>query len=137
MNERYNQFDSARDNTRIAAGTHFWCHACQVARPNQELSPDNRYCLRCYEFLNKEAALAGKNAGQWKPVTTDCILTRQETKPVDSNVVSKILHVDNPSENYEKKALRGRGRPRKTSGDVSRITAWRRRKETQHQEVLL
>ena len=45
------KFDTRQDNELIATGTHFWCHACMVARPLDDVSPDPRYCQRCYESL--------------------------------------------------------------------------------------
>jgi hypothetical protein len=54
-----------RDNQLIAAGTHFWCEACLVARPLDDRSPDPRYCQGCYEFLLKEAKML-KEAGSWR-----------------------------------------------------------------------
>jgi len=58
-------FNIKRDNELIAAGTHFWCEACVVARPLGNQSPDPRYCLHCYEVLVKEAAML-KDAGSWR-----------------------------------------------------------------------
>lgn len=55
-------FDIKRDNELIAVGSHFWCQGCLVARPLDDHSPDPRYCLMCYEFLSKEAAMLNK----WK-----------------------------------------------------------------------
>jgi hypothetical protein len=51
------EFDIKRDNELIAAGTHFWCEACLVARPLDDRSPDERYCQDCYDFLRKEAEM--------------------------------------------------------------------------------
>lgn len=64
-------FNTKRDNELIAAGTHFWCEACLVARPLDDQSPDPRYCLICYEFLLKEAALLLLKQGrpEWVPKT--------------------------------------------------------------------
>jgi len=51
------EFDIKRANELIAAGTHFWCKACLVARPLDDRSPDRRYCQGCYDFLLKEAEM--------------------------------------------------------------------------------
>lgn len=64
MSER--QFDIKRDNELINAGTHFWCHACMVARLWAEKSPDERYCFRCFAVLMDEAALLPKRKA-WMP----------------------------------------------------------------------
>jgi hypothetical protein len=58
-------FDIKRDNELIAAGTHFWCEACLIARPLDDQSPDPRYCQGCYDFLLKEARML-KEAGSWR-----------------------------------------------------------------------
>ena len=55
MGNKY--FNAKRDRELIAAGTHFFCHACLVAKPASEQSPDERYCQGSYEFLLKEAKL--------------------------------------------------------------------------------
>ena len=68
MTERWPQFNIKKDIELINAGTHFWCKACQVARPLSEKSPDPRYCQGCYELLLKEAELeGGRRAGEWRP----------------------------------------------------------------------
>lgn len=59
------KFDVKRDNELIAAGTHFWCEACIVARPLDDQSPDPRYCLACFSILTEEARML-KEAGTWK-----------------------------------------------------------------------
>ena len=63
------EFDIHRDNELIAAGTHFWCETCLVARPLDDQSPDQRYCLNCYDFLLKEAELLSPKQGrpEWIP----------------------------------------------------------------------
>lgn len=40
----------------------FWCEVCLVGNP----SPDERYCLSCYDFLNKEGKLLSGSPA-WKP----------------------------------------------------------------------
>jgi hypothetical protein len=58
-------FDIKRDNKLIAAGTHFWCEACLVARPIDNQSLDPRYCQGCYEVLVMEAEML-KETGTWR-----------------------------------------------------------------------
>jgi hypothetical protein len=67
-------FNIKRDNELIAAGTHFWCEACLVARPLDNQSLDPRYCMSCYDFLNKEAEML-KETGTWRRpgwIAADC-----------------------------------------------------------------
>lgn len=54
-------FDSKRDCEFIAAGTHFFCQTCLVARPVSDRSPDPRYCWGCYDFLAEEAKMLPAN----------------------------------------------------------------------------
>jgi len=60
-------FDIKRDNELIAAGTHFWCEVCLVAQPLDDQSPDKRYCLGCYDFLNKEAEMLRESGSRSRP----------------------------------------------------------------------
>jgi len=79
-------FDVKRDNALIAAGTHFWCETCIVARPIETRSPDYRYCQGCYEFLLKEAQMdTSRGGGNWKPAVT---LPDKETSPLKAAEVS-------------------------------------------------
>lgn len=61
-----NYFDIKRDNELIAAGTHFWCEGCLMARPLDEQSSDPRYCRGCCDFLIQEANLTSSRA-DWVP----------------------------------------------------------------------
>ncbi|MFC1981082.1 hypothetical protein ACFLVN_02430 [Chloroflexota bacterium] len=66
MNNGY--FNIKRDNELIATGTHFYCYACLTARPIDDISPDERYCQGCCEFLLKEASLdKNPKKAQWVP----------------------------------------------------------------------
>jgi hypothetical protein len=63
-------FNIKRDNKFIAAGTHFWCQVCLIARPLSDHSPDPRYCQSCYDFLVEEAKLLNKwKLPDWVPIT--------------------------------------------------------------------
>ena len=64
-------FDVERDKVLINAGTHFLCVTHQIALPIEQQSPDNRYCLTCYNFLLEEAKLIPDNRNkhpEWLPV---------------------------------------------------------------------
>lgn len=61
-------FDSQREKAIIEGGG-FFCEACCIGKPSGEQSPDERYCLACYEFLLKEAELdTSRRTASWKPV---------------------------------------------------------------------
>lgn len=60
-------FDIKRDNELIAAGTHFWCEACLMAKPVDDMSRDQRYCQGCYDFLVYEAALLVEKGSTRRP----------------------------------------------------------------------
>lgn len=59
-------FDAERDNQLIAAGTHFWCEGCLIARPLDTRSPDPRYCQGCHDFLSEEASHLDRKPS-WTP----------------------------------------------------------------------
>ncbi len=87
MTERWPQFNIKKDIELINAGTHFWCKACQVARPLSEKSPDPRYCQGCYELLLKETELeGGRRAGEWRP---------KKGKRLADSCTGSILTIDN------------------------------------------
>jgi hypothetical protein len=75
--ENVAKFDVKRDNELIAAGTHFWCHACQVARPLASKSPDERYCQGCFDVLTYEAGLLPPKSRKpaWIPKARDAAPT--------------------------------------------------------------
>ena len=52
----YDYLASKRDRDIIDAGG-FYCAACLIGKPLDDISPDPRYCLGCYEFLLKEAEM--------------------------------------------------------------------------------
>jgi len=114
MSERWPQFDAKRDNELIAAGTHFWCHACQVARLLAEKSLDERYCRPCRDLLKAEAALETRRK-PWHPrgavsspvkdvkevvtasVPIECVTTSRvtnSTQGVESAIDVKIAALD-------------------------------------------
>ena len=59
-------FDSKRDKELFAAGTHFWCEGCLIARPLDARSPDPRYCQGCHDFLSEEASHLSRKPS-WTP----------------------------------------------------------------------
>jgi len=59
-------FDAKRDAELVAAGTHFWCQGCFLARPLSEQSPDPRYCQGCHDFLLEEAEMQNTRKA-WMP----------------------------------------------------------------------
>lgn len=93
-------FDNKRDNELIAAGAHFWCNACLIARPLDDQSPDKRYCFGCYNFLLKEAEMLSPKQGrpQWLPQAGE--LTKKtadvsgHTPLIMSTLESKEIKVD-------------------------------------------
>jgi len=46
----------------------FYCKACLMDKVEADMSPDDRYCQDCYEFLLKEAEmLTGHQRADWRP----------------------------------------------------------------------
>ena len=108
------------------AGTHFFCQGCLVHRPLDDRSPDERYCQQCCDFLLQEAATQPTRKAAWM------LQTGGQGVPSDSHqtkaeVVSEIVDKEIIPASGAKGIMKQRGRPRKT-GEVSRVTAWRRRK---------
>jgi len=62
-------FDAQRDSRLITQGSHFFCHACLVARPVESRSADSRYCQQCCDFLTAEGAILqrGTRRPSWLP----------------------------------------------------------------------
>jgi len=128
-------FNCARDKEQIAAGTHFFCQAHQIAVPREQQSVDPRYCRDCYDFLLQEAALIPRNRSKspkWLPIT-DVGITPQtaiETLPVPKIGVSKLHNGKTlilTTKGTREGIMKQRGRPKK-EGEVSRVTQWRRSK---------
>ena len=124
-------FNIKKDNELISTGGYFFCHACLVARPLVEQSPDPRYCSGCFEVLKVEAALQPTRKVSWMPknITPKTAPEATETAPARQDVVSKIQQDGNPPI-IEKHGImqQERGRPRK-EGKISRSTTWRREKQ--------
>jgi len=121
-------FDSALDDKLIAAGTHFYCHACLIARPVEEHSPDPRYCKGCYEFLNLEAANDPRGRRpRWAPALP-AYSGAFRSAPVPGDGVSLM--------GAKEILRRQRGRPRVIGTKMSRTTRWRRLQEVKNQEAM-
>lgn len=80
-------FDFKRDTKIVNAGG-FFCQACLVGKPLDDISPDSRYCRGCYEFLNKEASIlpAGKHP-RWVPKTPQPKIRGEKPIPVPQDAV--------------------------------------------------
>jgi len=112
----------------IAAGSHFWCDACVVARPQVEQSPDPRYCRGCYEILKTEAEMQSTKKAAWMPKDGSRKTAPKATQatPAMQGVVLQHPDHDNPPIIKKQVVLQHPGgRPRKV-GSVHRVTKWRR-----------
>ena len=120
-------FNIKRDIAIERAGG-FWCEACLVSHPLSKQSADPRYCSSCFKFLMDEAKLLPPSRGKptWVPVPG-----HPEALPAVEKVVAKLPDKGTPPVGVMQRAG---GRPKK-SGEVSRVTLWRRKK--QQQGVLL
>ena len=87
MTDRWPMFDIKRDKELIAAGTHFWCEACLMAKPVDEKSADLRYCRGCYDFLTGEAStLAITRKPGWVPRETTVKTRSRKNKSVNADI---------------------------------------------------
>ena len=48
---------SIKRDTELMNGGGFFCEACLIGKPMDDISLDPRYCQNCYELLLKEADL--------------------------------------------------------------------------------
>ena len=68
-------FDIKRD-IELSSNGGFFCAACLIGKPADDMSPDSHYCLGCYEVLSDEAALVSHlSKASWKPVISDSYKT--------------------------------------------------------------
>ena len=76
----------------------FYCKACLMDKTEAEMSPDDRYCQGCYEFLLKEAEILsqGKRTA-WipKPVARSSFKTRQDAQN-KANACNNIIGPSKP-----------------------------------------
>jgi hypothetical protein len=108
------------ENKLIAAGTHFWCHACLGAVSRSKQSPDIRYCQQCYELLTYEASLpkGRDHKPAWIPVKAAAASTAvaaqhnvvNPTAANNRNTTSDITTAKNKGVLVH---LHGGGRPKK------------------------
>jgi len=71
MTDRWPQFDIKRDIETVNAGG-FFCQACVVGKPLDDISPDPRYCQGCYDVLVAEAdMIVGHVKKDWAPLTAE------------------------------------------------------------------
>lgn len=157
------EFDIKKDMTIIEAGG-FFCQACLTGKPIDDISPDERYCQGCHDFLKGERKATeppqdswsrdgfifthyGQKYGLTKNLGTACLggvtetsqdapLSAQEAQDIVSKIPEKEIMPSNNIQAQDNGIMKQRGRPRKT-GEVSRVTAWRREKEQDKQGVLL
>ena len=108
----------------------FFCQACLVDKPLDDISPDSRYCLMCFEFLTKEAELVPASRGKppWVPVSN-----RAEVAPSREKAVAKPLTNGKPPVGV---LQHPGGRPIK-EGEVHRTTEWRRQRAKEVQGVMV
>ena len=126
------------DSFPLATGKHkvievgtFFCKACLIDKPLDDQSTDPRYCQFCFEFLLEEVEFTPmKGKRTWQPVGK-----RVKTLPAVEEVVTKPITKGNLLVQKPEEVLLHKnkgGRPRKPKGEqVSRMTEWRRQKETQ------
>ena len=50
--EKLPKFDIARD-IKVIKGGGFFCQACLIGKDETVISPDQRYCQDCYDFLRE------------------------------------------------------------------------------------
>ena len=121
-------FDIKRDNKLIAAGTHFWCETCLVARPLDDQSPDGRYCQGCYDFLLKEAEMLTGHIK--KPTWIPCKNGQQNqphVSPYGGGIMSTLgegkIEVDIIKPSVKHKILAKRG-PKHKELPIELIKQW-------------
>ncbi len=138
----------------IRANTHFWCEGCLSAIPIEKQSVDFGYCEPCRKQLEGFKAEAEYPNDGWEPgqgiyrhytgryVLRGRGLTRALPKQADhpsdggaanagnEKPVSKLLDKGFATPTANGGIMKQRGRPRKEGDGVSRVTKWRRAKET-------
>ena len=112
------KFDAVRDALLIEKGSHFFCRGHATAVPVDDMSPDQRYCISCYDFLKNEATLLPPNKRpKWIPKPSK--ISAEKTIPVPGDGVL-ILSTSNPDKSTVDKiqpqtadVTHGRGRRKK------------------------
>ena len=78
-------FSIERDN-EIANNGGFFCQACLVGKPLDDISPDPRYCLGCYEVLSAEAKMLSGIKRKWVPQAPSAKIGRKKEVKVETGV---------------------------------------------------
>ena len=77
-------FDTSQGIKIINGG--FFCQACLMDKPPDDISPDLRYCLGCHEFLSAEAKVLSETKQKWAPKAPSAKIRLKKTKPVQRGV---------------------------------------------------
>ena len=116
MSNNYEYFEKAFLPELARAGTHFFCEACLIHKPKDDMSADSRYCQGCFDFLTEETGILGvrgdnrKRSG-WMPkddANKRCAKTPKEVATLKTPHSEVFAHPDN--ENRKPGAISG-GRP--------------------------
>jgi len=107
-----NYFDIERDNQFPC-----FCEACLVGKPLDDMSPDPRYCLNCFEFLTQEAELI-TGRPKWIPKPQKhpklggkkLVRVSQHGQGIMSTLADEKITVDIIQASVSKKARFPRGR---------------------------
>jgi len=95
----------------LAAGTHFRCRACFYTLPLKYRSPDDKYCIDCYQVVYEDK---DKDAGDYILLPAGSGIPQElisQARDIDEKPVT-IIEPVNPA-NKELISVRQRGRPRK------------------------
>ena len=94
-------FSIERDN-EIANNGGFFCQACLVGKPLDDISPDPRYCLGCYEVLSAEAEMLSGIKRKWVPQAPRAKTGRKKEVKVEKGV-GTVLPIMSTIKHKEKK----------------------------------
>ena len=87
MTDRW-QFDIVKDNEIVNAGG-FFCQACVVGKPLDDISPDPRYCQGCYDVMVAEAELLTERGITKKPQWIPRKVENMDTRPAATTPTGK------------------------------------------------
>lgn len=94
-------FSIERDQ-EIANNGGFFCQACLVGKPLDDISPDPRYCLGCYEVLSAEAIMVQGIKRKWVPKAPSAKIGRKKEVKVEKGV-GAVLPIMSTIKHEEKK----------------------------------